>query len=255
MANPFGAADEALSKNTGHTNQANLLYAFIPRSTTKIVEVINALTINPAGGNYDADGFWRFNSTTRTENAFTITARGAGDITTVIVGVRYNAGGDVNIGIGEFAGFFQSGDATNNRFFGRFYRYARNANAFIKDAGGSDASGLNTTLPDPGADTFALAVKHNGSNAQSAFSRHTATSTSIGTDSTTALSSDGGLNRFGVWSGTKYAYQYIFAYNAYLSDADIEAIMDNPGSVIDVTGGGGGGGVPKTNRIALLGVG
>lgn len=237
MANPFGGSDESLSKNTGHANQANLVYAWIPRSSTKIVEVINAQTINPAGGNYDADGYWRFNSTTRTENAFAVSGESAGDARTVIVGARYNSAGDVNISIGEFAGLFKSGEATVNRFLIRLYRYARNVNAFVVDNGGGSAAGLNGSLPDPGDDTFGAAVKHNGTNAQSCLYRVGSTTTQIGSDTFTGLSdSDNGLNRVGVWSGTKYAYQYIFVYNAALSDADINAIIDNPGGVIS-TGG------------------
>lgn len=238
MANPFGSADEALTKNNGHTNAANLIFAWIPRSTTKIVEVVNAATINPAGGNYDADGYWRFNSTTRTEFAFTISpGKSPGNAFTVITSNRYNSGGDVSVALGHVAGMFATG-STTPRFFLRMDRYARSVNAFIRDNAGNDCNGLNSSLPDPGNDTFGAAVKGT-SGSQKAIYRVSGASTTIGTDTSALIStSDASLDRIGVLAGTKYAHQYVFVYNAALSDADINAIIDNPGGVINVASGG-----------------
>lgn len=238
MANPFGGSDEPLTKNTGHANQANLIFAWIPRTTTKIVEVVNAATITPAGGTYDSDGFWLFNSTTRTDQAFTIASPlSPGNAFTIITAAKFNGGGDVNVALGETVGLFANGN-TQPRFYVRLDRYSRAVNAFIRDAAGADANGLNASLPDPGADTFSAFVTGTV-GAQSCAYRLGGSTTSIGTDTEGGIStSDASLDRIGVQCGTKWFHQYVFVYNAVLSAGDRNAIMDNPGAVISQAGGG-----------------
>jgi hypothetical protein len=239
MANPFGGSDQALSKNTGHANQANLLFAMIPRSTTKWREVVNAADVTVGAGNYDADGYWRAGSSTRVDVGYTIGSPLAPAATlTVIAGIKYNAAGDVSVSYGHVAGLWD-----DSNLFTRFHiqcdRYNRDARGHISDNGGVSTA-LTSSWYNPGNDVSAFAVKRSGGNVNALY-RVGSTTTQAGSDtgvSTVDAWDDLDLDRVGVRAGTKWAHQYVFVYNAALSDADIAAIIDDPGAVISQAGGG-----------------
>lgn len=242
MANPFGGSDEALTVNTGHTNYGDLLFAYIPRSTTKFVEVVNAATVTPTAGNYDADGYWRASGTSTNTSFYTLgTARSAGLAHTLIVGLRYNSAGG-----GSGAIQFGLGDSTPSTSINcvqcRPDVYARQMNGRLCDNAGFDSGGIRSASYNPGADTSAYALKSTSTGATvNAFTRVSGTNTANGSDSTVNLSTtDNGLTRLVVKTTNKWAFQYIFVYGAALSDANIDSIIDDPGSVISVASGGTG---------------
>jgi hypothetical protein len=257
MANPFGSADETLSKNGGHVNQANLIFALIPRAANKMVEVINAATVTPsASGSYDVDGYWRSANTALSTADYTIaSARSAGQDQTLIALVRYNSGGGGSTPSAQVLGMFN--DATGggggpSRYFCRQDVYSRSLEPFIRD-GSSNAAGLTAT--DPGADTSGIGIKGGDSvPAYSALIRHSGTTTVAAGSSTNAnvSASDATLNRLVIRTTNKWACQAVFVYDAILSDAHIEAIIDDPGAVISYAAAGG---VPKTTRLTMLGIG
>ena len=231
MANPFGGSDQALSKNTGHTNQANLVYAMIPRSTTKWREVINGSDVTVAAGTYDADGYWYAGSSTRVDVGYTLGAELAPTATfTVITAALYRSGGDVSESTGHIAGLWDASDSLP-LFCVQMDRYARQARGRARDVGGS-TSGVDGSWYNPGSDTFAFAHKQTSASTSSALYRVASTTTAAGTGSAAGMNTTAALDRIGVRAGTKYAHQYVFVYNAVLSDADINAIIDDPGAVI-----------------------
>jgi hypothetical protein len=245
MANPFGGSDEALTKNTGHTNQANLLFAMIPRSTTKWREVVNGADVTVGAGNYDADGYWRNGSTALATVEYAMgTARAPQDAVTVIVGIKYRSAGGSTGGI-------RAGLSNDAETFSRqcliFDEYNRQFMGSIRPFSGS-SSNLEAAWNAPSADVFGAAVKRNGSNAGNALYRVSTTTTQAGSDS---LGSAGdfataSLNRVGVRVTDKYEFQYVLVYNVALSDADIAAIIDNPGAVISQVSAGH----PTPKRLA-----
>jgi hypothetical protein len=255
MANPFGGSDEPLSKNTGHTNQANLIFALVPRSTTKVREVINGVDVTPAGGsgNYDADGYLRSTSGTLLTADYTIASpRSAGQATTTIVGLRYNSGG-TGSGSAMIVGMVNSADYGTtgvSRHLIRPYVYSRVLYPFVRDAAGIDATMSNA---DPGADTCGAWVK--GSDAVPSYSSSARASgvgnTSLGSSTNPNLSTtDASLDRLSIRVTSKWACQFVFVYDTVLSDADIEAIIDNPAGVLNV----GTVGATGTSTATLPGV-
>jgi hypothetical protein len=230
MANPFGGSDQALSKNAGHANQASLLFAMIPRSTTKWREVVNGADVTVGAGTYDADGYWYAGSSARVDVGYTIGAALAPTSAfTVICGNTYRSGGDVNTADGHIVGMWDN-DASFARFHIQFDRYARQGRGRVSDINGT-GDGLNGSWHNPGADVFGFAMKSSGS-ASSALYRVGSTTTAAGTGNPGGLDTSIILDRVGVRAGTKFSHQYVFVYNAALSDADINAIIDDPGAVI-----------------------
>jgi hypothetical protein len=236
MANPFGGSDQALSKNTGHANQANLLFAMVPRSTTKWREVINAADVTVGAGNYDADGYWRAGSSTRVDVGYTLGSPLAPNATlTIIAGVKYNSAGDVSVSYGHVAGLFDA-DNTFTRFHVQLDRYNRDARGQIMQNTGAGTN-LAASWHSPGNDVFAFAVKRSGGTVNGLY-RVGSTTTAAGSDTgvptdSTWASTD--LDRVGVRAGTKWQHQYVFVYNVALSDAEIDAIIDDPGAVLTQT--------------------
>jgi len=246
MANPFGSADEALSKNTGHANQANLVYAFIPRSTTKWREVITGTDITVGAGTYDADGYW-YPSGTSFVDVFMTIARSAGNLATVVCGSKYRSAGG---GGGNSARFGMMDVAGNSRFAIRHEIYSRNVMGQIRDSSGT-STGLEASYTDPGADVFGAAVKQNGTT-QNALTRWGGTTTALPSGSSTGLSTtDNALIRAGVQTTNKWACQYVFVYDTNLSDANINSIIDTPSGVINV--GGAGLNLAQSGAIAIAG--
>jgi hypothetical protein len=240
MANPFGSADEALSKNTGHANQANLVYAMIPRSVNKWREVINGADITPdASGNYDADGYWRSSNTTANFAQYTIgSPLDTGDPRTIVVGIRHNGAGggsstQPHAGVWNNANFTSQG-----RFWVRFQHYSREYQTQLIDGSGNAISALTTSQYNPGADDSAVYLRaSSASTLQEAKYRVSGANTSMGSaTSGVPLDNDAYLDRVGVRLTNKWAVQYLFVYNALLSEADINAIIDDPGSVISQGG-------------------
>lgn len=257
MANPFGSSDESLSKNTGHTNQANLVYAMIPRGANKWREVINGADVTPtASGNYDSDGYWRSSNTTGNFAEYVIASPlNSGDPRTVITSVRYNSGGGGS-GTNQHAGLWNDTGytASSGLYFFRLQHYSREYQGRIFDSVGSNAAGLVASNYNPGADTSGIFLRGNDATPlYEAYHRVTGSNTAMGSSTTTTIStSDAILNRVGVRVTNKWAVQFVFVYNTVLSDTDVNAIIDDPGSVITYTSAGG---VPKSTRLTLLGVG
>jgi hypothetical protein len=236
MANPFGSNDEALSKNTNHANQANLLYAVIPRSSSKVVEVVNSGSITGLTGAYNSDGYWHPNTTTRTDVVFTIAAPWpVGNNHTVITG-WYR---DMGAGSPTFAG--TSG----------VYRDAQAAYSIstINTDGISITVGVRDNayqlgptgnMDNQGNTVFAVAHKNSTSGpVQSGYRRIGSTNTTF---TSTALTMGTGtsdqVNRVGVKTASRFPFQYLFIYNTALSDADINSIIDSPGSVLSYSSSG-----------------
>jgi hypothetical protein len=239
MANPFGGSDQALSKNTGHAKQENLLFAMVPRSTTKWREVINAADVTVGAGNYDADGYWRAGSSTRVDVGYTIGSPLAPNATlTVIAGLKYNSAGDVSVSYGHASGLYNDAE-TFSRFHVQCDRYGRDSRGQIMTSSGAGTN-LSAAWFNPGADVFAFAVKRSGGSVNGLY-RVGSTTTAAGSDTgvqTTNPWDVTSLNRVGVRAGTKWQHQYVFVYNAALSDSDINAIIDDPGAVITQTASG-----------------
>jgi hypothetical protein len=233
MANPFGGSDQGLSKNTGHANQANLLFAMIPRSTTKWREVVNGADVTVGAGNYDADGYWRAGSSTRVDVGYTIGSPPTPAATlTVIAGLKYNSAGDVSVSYGHASGLYNSAE-TFSRFHVQSDRYGQESRGQIMNEVGA-GTGLAGSWYNPGNDVFGFAIKRSGGNVNGLY-RVGSTTTAAGSDTgvpTTSEWANATLNRVGVRAGTKWQHQYVFVYNAALSDADINAIIDDPGAVI-----------------------
>jgi hypothetical protein len=236
MANPFGGSDEALSVVPGHTNAANLVYAMVPRTANKWREVVNAADVTPtASGNYDADGFWRSANTTFNVAAYTIgSPLNTGTARTMICAVRYNSGGGGSGG-NPHAGCWNAVNfATAGRFYLRMDIYAQQYQGHIMDDVGSSAVGLTSAQYNPGNTTSSIVIRGNSATpAQSAYHRVGSTNTSMGTETSSAIKqNDAYLDRVGCRTTNKWAVQFVFVYNAVLSDADVNAIMDNPAGVI-----------------------
>jgi len=237
MANPFGSNDEALSKNTNHANQANLIHAVIPRSAEKFVEVISASSITGLTGVYDADGFWHPNTTTRTDVQFTIsTPWPVGNNHTVIAGWYRNTGAGAptsapNAGALKFGGTpltisTLTSDGTQ-------------LSAFARDNSSQQGPGSYVSMSANGA--FAVCHKNNTTGpVQSGYRRVGSTNTPL-TDTALTLgtTSSHNVDRVGIKTASRYPFLYLFIYDAALSDEDINAIIVTPGDVLSYTAGGG----------------
>jgi len=244
MANPFGSADEVLSKNTGHTNQANLVFAMIPRGVNKWREVINGADVTPtASGNYDADGYWRSSNSTANFAEYVIgSPLNTGTARTLIMSVRYNsagggAGTNQHVGLWNNTGY----TASSGLFLIRVQHYSREYQGRVYDSVGSNASELVASNYNPGNDTSGVVLRGNDATpAYDAYHRVSTTNTSMGSSTVnTILTNDAILNRVGCRITDKWAVQYVFVYDAVLNDTDVNAIIDNPGGVISQAGSGG----------------
>lgn len=242
MANPFGGSDQTLSKNGSHPQQGSLVGAMIPRSASKIVEVISSTTITPTTGTYNADGyFFGASGTNEAQTAVMSPSLQSAGSVTVIVGLLYNSGG-ASSGLGQGFGLTSSGSVAEVRLYGD--RYSRRVNVSHYDPN-SIAPTMGNAFVSPSGDTFAAAYA-TSAGAQKGFIRigTTTTNTSPATSSDT-LTGGADLNTFRITLATQYGFQYVFIYNAFLTTPQIEAIMDDPGSVLSQSGGGGGGGPLK----------
>jgi hypothetical protein len=243
MANPFGGSDEALSKNTGHTNQANLIYAVVPRTTSKIHEVItNTDFSGVATGTYDADGYWTPNSTTVGTYSKAISARAINADWTIIVGCkRVPAAG--NGSSHSFVGLGQT--ATSAAAYGGDGIFIARLNSEFEAIQGSQfdggSAGINQEIY-PVSDVdgpYGIALAGRNSTAeQKGWIRTPGGSTlHTFTPATTSLNGSINLNYLLFHTQNRWPLQYLFVYDSYLSDTDINAIIDSPGSVLSAAGG------------------
>jgi hypothetical protein len=246
MANPFGSADQTLSKNTGHTNQANLIRAMVPRSSSKWVEVISATAITDlTNGTYDADGYFGGDSTRRdAQYQLPVNLSPVGGYT-IIAGLLYNSGGSADGDL--YFGLRDSVGLTANCLI-RCDIYNRRFNAYIYDSN-SNSSSIVDLYCSPGGDAFGAAIQAS-STAQKSYAR--IGSTNYPTTPNSGTSSLGGsavCNLFGLNYASIYKCQYLFLYDTMLSETDINDIIADPGAVLTQSGGG------STKRIMTLGVG
>jgi hypothetical protein len=235
MANPFGSNDEALSVNDQNQYSQNLVYAVIPRSASKVVEVINGGSITNLTGAYNADGYWHPNTTTRTDVVFTIASPWAvGTNHTVITG-WYR---DMGAGSPTFA-------ATSGAYRDAQAAYTIstvNTDGISITVGVRDNAyqlGPTGNMDNQGNTVFAVAHKNSTSGpVQSGYRRVGSTNTTF---TSTALTMGTGtsdqVNRVGVKTASRFPFQYLFIYDTALPDADINAIIDAPGSIILSYGG------------------
>jgi len=244
MANPFGGSDEALTVNQSHANYGNLIYAIIPRSASKVVEVINAQQITNLTGAYDADGYWHPNTTTLTAVEFTPTGITCVSTKTVISGWFRDAGAALGDYASE-AGFRNS--ATGVAYSRASISAAGDAasartqdNSYVQGpTTGASAVTSNTTF------AFAHGQDSAGPN-QKSWKRVGGSNTAM--TPTTATFGTGASNNFdkvGFRNTSRFRFQYLFVYNAYLSDQDIDSIIDSPGDVLTY----GGSGQPSGKRL------
>jgi hypothetical protein len=236
MANPFGGSDQTLSANTGHTNYANLVRAFIPRSSSKWVEVLSATSVTGlSSGSYDADGYFAGTDSTRRNAQYSLPANlNPSSGWTLIIGVKYNsaggsAGGDTYVGILDSVG----GTA---QFRARLDAYNRRAMGYIVDSNSAQANTLAGTWLSPGGDTFSCVVQ-GSSSAQKAYTRIGSTnypaSPLTGTDS---IGGSAVCDKLQVTYDSLWATQFVFLYNtATISETDINAIMAAPEQVVTYT--------------------
>lgn len=274
MANPFGGSDEALSKNSGHTNQANLIYAVVPRTATKFREVIVGNDITVSSGTYDSDGYYIAPSTTLAEYWHTIASRNINQPWTVILGIRRTATGADNGTVSDHM-FFGLRKSTANVFPWNPQITIRANKTYAAIAGQmldhTSAPALsNEPYPLYNVTTvYGVAVKGDGTN-QSGFvriagtDRHffpatysTATDTGYATVAlSTASASD--LDRIYLGLASQWPFQYLFVYDAALSVANIRSIIDSPGDVLSMAGGdataalGGSASTPASGTAAAL---
>jgi hypothetical protein len=238
MANPFGGSGETLSKNTGHTNQANLLYAVVPRSTSVIKEVLNDITLTLGGqpvGSYDADGYFIGSSTAMTSAEANVS--GGFDLNssfTMIAGFK-NTGNSNNaelqVGIYNVSGGLGYYKAV---FFGS--PWENNVTVKLNDGAGHVWENGNTGVR---TNAYTGVAAKSATGAQSGGYVNATTTPPTGTY--TALSTTGAvtfssltMNRLVVQVTSTHSFQYLFIYNTTLSDAHIEAIIENPGAVLSI---------------------
>lgn len=257
MANPFGGSNETLTKNASHANQANLIYAFVPRSSSVVAEAINATTDTPTNvGSYDADGYLIGSSSV---SVGTITRAVSGcnlnSALTLIVGFkRVTSGSSLNCIYGVYTGIVeqsiyaaangQFAPTTNDDTGGQWYSYQTPANAFIGCA--------TTSRP------TAQRGRWRTNTASQTTGWAAGQAVTVGNYNYGASA----MGTFRAQWNTDWGFQYAFIYadngqgsnTGALSTADIDAIIADPGAVL-TQGAAPASGVPKTNRFSLLGVG
>ena len=250
MANPFGGGDQTLSKNANHTNQANLVFAVIPRSASKVVEVINSLSNTGLTGAYDSDGYWHPNTTSRTTVEFDC---GAGytvtSSKTVISGWYYDSG--------TSSPDFASSAGIRNSVAGTPWCIVNiptdGSTCISQSRDNNFLAGPTTPTTSVTSHTaFAFATAQNSSGpAQKGWKRVGGSNTTF---TPTAVTFSTGVNdtfnKVGFRNSSRFRFGYLFVYNAALSDADINAIIDAPGSVLSYDAGS-----TFIPRRTLLGVG
>lgn len=246
MANPFGGSDEALALNTGHGSYGSLVLCIVPRTTTKFREVVNSADVTTGEtGTYDADGFWFGASSTRVASIYTIpTPFAAGSAHTVIYGLKRTGS---SVTDAAYVGLYKDGGTTvrslsslgNSSPPDQIYPQIRDADF---DSGLSSFSTVTSST-----NAFGGTHAHNGSNAQKFFTRFSSTNDATQSTSATTLDTDSSANldRAGVYATSRWGFQYLFVYSAYLDDSVIEAIIDDPTTVVsaassDVTVGASG---------------
>lgn len=237
MANPFGSTDQTLSKNTGHTNQANLVRALIPRSASKWVEVISgSLPTVPASGTYDSNGYFFGANGTRQLMTYTLpSSLNPSSTWTIIIGATYNSGGSLGTGSGVLHGLRDSVGGV--AFFSlKLERYSRGVTCLHTDSNGVN-SDINNASANPGNDVFSASISNQAGNQKGFYKASGGSLTSIGTGTST-LGGSAVCDVFDLWYASLYGVQYAFLYDSYLSDANIESIMDDPGAVISYAASG-----------------
>jgi hypothetical protein len=252
VANPFSGT--ITGKNTGHTNQANLVYAMIPRSTTVIKEIItdtNATLSGAAVGSYDADGYI-FGSTAASNSTAVLTGLSLNvqNAITIIAGIYYtgtNGDGVPTIGMDD------AGASTRYiRFRQDGYQrrgYAETSEGSLIFQSGYTSYGNNHIGLASRTTAGAQAAKYiDGTTSPPS---GTLTTYTTGTDTKTFGS--GGLDRIVFQFTATWGLQYLLVYNASLSDADIETIIENPGNVLSYEAGSSG--IPKSTKFFLMGIG
>lgn len=238
MPNPFGGTISG--KNTSHTNQNNLVYALIPRSTSNVREIVGdtAATLSGASmGSYDADGYL-FGSSATSASYASVTVGGLGNSAaqTVIMGMKWVGAGNSGIVGGylsrsaepyvlsgiypdEYANRTRMRITDGTRDFNNGYlalSSAYSAAAVTSTAGAQKARYLNDS-----------ALNGNGGIA--------GTIQSHGSDGTFTMTG-GNMDSLTIQVASAWGIQYLLIYNAVLSDGDIQAIMANPGAVVNQTG-------------------
>lgn len=234
MANPFGSNDETLTVNGQYSNAVNLIYAVIPRSATKFVEVVNGSVLQTTGV-YDSDGYWYTGDNVRKSIEFDNTAGlRCGNTHTIITG-WYR---DSTAGTQDFEGrgglrntASSAGSFANMTVDGVTVQSRAVDNSFNTGPLGSITTTSNTVL--------AMVHKHNSAGPeQRGWRRVGGSNTNLTTTTATLTTTTADLfNKVGCRTASKWRFQYLFVYNAYLEDSVINDIMDTPANVITVGSG------------------
>jgi hypothetical protein len=254
MANPFGGNDEALSANTGHAKYSNLKYALVPRSVSKWRDVLSSADLTPDvnGGSYDADGYF-FGPSSTTNSTITKSISSSyltsGGAKTIIVGFNYlgTPGGAAM----NFYGLYSSSQGHVINFI-EFDTFDDRVRRRCVDYNFNDAN--SAFLGSVSTGSFAV-VQKTVDGAQKNYLRRSTTNTGVGTDGTVSLGTgaNDNLDRLRVVTYSRIGVQYIFVYDATLTDGECDGIIDSPGGVISYSGGGGG--IPKSTKFFLMGIG
>jgi hypothetical protein len=238
MANIFGANDEALLVNSNHPNAGDLLYAIIPRSTTKFVEVVSGYsgTLGTAGA-YDSDGYLTSTTTTRllVEMSITSGPMRSGYAHTIITGWKR----DMGQGAPAFTTTGGMRISTATAF--------SNANLAIDGTTGyskvfdnASTSGPTGSVSLTGLTQFAFAHSQDPvAPAQIGYIRVDQANTNL--TPTTATLTTGTNDRFdkvGFRTGSRYRCAFVFVFDVVVDPSIIDYTIDDPTLLISMQGGG-----------------
>jgi len=227
MSNWFGTSDEPLYVNFSHAKAANLLYAVIPRSTTKAVEVVSGAVVTMSGGAYDAEGYWSSGITTRGQCEYTIVSgpMSSGYEHTVITAwVR-------DMGQGTPSATCHGGMRIST---GSAFSYCSlttdGLTGWSRVMDNSTASGPANNITMTGRTYFAFCHANFPTNTSQY--GHIRFGTTNQNATNTALTFTTGttdrFDRVGCRTASRYRWAYTMVWNVALGDTEMDAIMDDP---------------------------
>jgi hypothetical protein len=253
MANPFGGT--ITGKNNSHPNAADLLYAYIPRSTSNVREIINDIGATLGGaavGGYDADGYlYGSSSSSMTNINATVSGLLNSSAFTIIVGARYIGGSPTSND--PYIGIVRAADSNVFSYGWGGDGYQNRMRARVTDGAGRD---FLTNFVTPSNTYFASYVTSTGSSQSGRYYDHSNSdfgglgASTAYTGGTQGTMTGGNMDTLTVTVNSAVGFQYMFIYGVSLGQSACETIMKNPGDVLAQSGGGGGGGGPLT--IATL---
>jgi hypothetical protein len=236
VANPFSGT--ITGKNTGHANQANLVYAVIPRSSSVIKEIISDTTTTisgAAGYSYNANGYWIGGSASSLSVGSDLAVTGFANSAahTVIAGFAWMGGSPTSSD--ALAGMYRNAETYVQSYAAMMDGFAKRLRQRMTDGTRDWIMSWIT----PTNSFFASALISSGTAQSGYYYDGTApefTGTSTAFSDTGGTMAGGTMDRLYLAVNSSWGVQYLFVYNTNLSQADVEAIMKNPGAVVNQTG-------------------